>query len=86
MGLGLGMLWTPIQAYAFLGTVLTLAALVIYGLISLACWRYFSTTRRTQVERNANRFGLFRQLFVKQIDYLSLMKLKPSVDPSKKRF
>ncbi len=60
VGLGLGMLWTPIKAYAFLGTVLTLAALVIYGLTSLACWRYFSTKRCARLERNANRFGWFR--------------------------
>ncbi|MEH2409921.1 APC family permease [Nostoc sp.] len=61
VGLGLGMLWTPIQAFAFLGTVLTLAALAIYGLTSLACFRYFSTKRRAGLERNStNRFGWLR--------------------------
>ncbi len=53
VGLGLGILLTPIQAYAFLGTVLTLASIAIYGLISLACFRYFWTKRRTQLEQNS---------------------------------
>ncbi|WP_341524708.1 APC family permease [Nostoc sp. UHCC 0302] len=48
VGLGLGMLWTPIATYGFLGTLLTLAVLIIYGLVSLACWRYFSIQRRTR--------------------------------------
>lgn len=62
VGLGLGLLWTPIQAYAFLGTVLTLAALAIYGLTSLACWRYFSTKRRARWEQNStlDRFDWLR--------------------------
>jgi amino acid transporter len=58
VGLGLGMLWTPIQAFGFLGTVLTLAALAIYGLTSLACFRYLSTKRRVQLKQNSrNGFG-----------------------------
>lgn len=65
VGLGLGMLWTPIQAYAFLGTVLTLAALTIYGLTSLACFRYFSTKRRAQLKQNStNRFGWLRYVLL----------------------
>ena len=73
VGLGLGVLWTPIQAYAFLGTVLTLAALAIYGLISLACWRYFSTTRQTRLERNStNRFGWLRHAL---LPWLSMIEV-----------
>jgi amino acid transporter len=53
IGIGLGLLWTPIQAYAFLGTVLTLAALIIYLLTSIACFRYFWIKRR-------DRFHLIR--------------------------
>jgi amino acid transporter len=40
-GLGLGHLWTPIQAIGFFGTLITLAGLLIYGLVSLSCFRYF---------------------------------------------
>ncbi|MEH2285935.1 APC family permease [Nostoc sp.] len=65
VGLGLGMLWTPIQAFAFLGTVLTLAALAIYGLTSLACFRYFSRKRRAQLEQNSTiRFGWLRYVLL----------------------
>ncbi len=73
VGLGLGMLWTPIEAYAFLGTVLTLAALVIYGLISLACWRYFSTKRRARLERNStNRFGWLRHALLPWLSMIAI--------------
>lgn len=57
VGLGLGMLWTPIEAYAFLGTLLTLAALIIYGLVNLACFRYFAIQRR-------GHFHWFRHLLL----------------------
>ena len=46
VGLGLGWLWIPIGAYAFLGTLLMLAALIIYALVSLACFRYFWIQQR----------------------------------------
>lgn len=45
VGLSLGYLWTPIQAIGFFGTLLTTAGLLIYGLVSLACFRYFKVKR-----------------------------------------
>ncbi|WP_083887203.1 APC family permease [Nodosilinea nodulosa] len=45
IGLGLGHVWTPIQAIGFFGTLLTLAVLLIYALVSLACFRYFKVKR-----------------------------------------
>ncbi|MEH2240186.1 APC family permease [Nostoc sp.] len=73
VGLGLGILWTPIQAFAFLGTVITLAALAIYGLTSLACFRYFSTKRRTQLERNStNRFGWLRYTLLPWLSIIAI--------------
>ncbi|GEM_PF-1174493 len=73
VGLGLGMLWTPIQAYTFLGTVLTLAALAIYGLVSLACFRYFSTKRRTQLEQNStNRFDWLRHALLPWLSIIAI--------------
>ena len=73
VGLGLGVLWTPIQAYAFLGTVLTLAALAIYGLISLACWRYFSTKCQTRLERNSTtRFGWLRHALLPWLSMIAV--------------
>ncbi len=73
VGLGLGMLWTPIQAYAFLGTVLTLAALAIYGLTSLACFRYFSTKRHPQLEQNSTlRFGWLRYVLLPWLSIIAI--------------
>ncbi|MEH2390119.1 MAG: APC family permease [Nostoc sp.] len=73
VGLGLGMLWTPIQAFAFLGTVITLAALAIYGLTSLSCFRYFSTKRRTQLEQNfTNRFGWLRYVLLPWLSIITI--------------
>lgn len=73
IGLGLGLLWTPIQAYAFLGTILTLAALAIYGLVSLACFRYFSTQSRTQLERNStNRFSWLRYTLLPWLSIIAI--------------
>ncbi|MEH2250469.1 APC family permease [Nostoc sp.] len=73
VGLGLGMLWTPIQAFAFLGTVITLAALAIYGLTSLACFQYFSAKRRTQLERNStNRFGWLRYALLPWLSIIAI--------------
>ncbi len=46
LGLGLGSLWEPIQAIGFFGTLITLAGLLIYGLVSLSCFRYFWVKRR----------------------------------------
>ncbi|MBW4597072.1 MAG: APC family permease [Brasilonema angustatum HA4187-MV1] len=72
VGLGLGMLWTPIQAFGFLGTVLTLAALAIYGLTSLACFRYLSTTRRTQLKQNSTRFGWLRHTLLPWLSMITI--------------
>ena len=44
-GLGLGHLYTPIQAIGFFGTLITLAGLLIYGLVSLSCFQYFKVKR-----------------------------------------
>jgi amino acid transporter len=46
VGLSLGYLWTPLQAIGFFGTLLTTAGLLIYGLVSVACFRYFRVKRR----------------------------------------
>lgn len=72
VGLGLGMLWTPIQGFAFLGTVLTLAALAIYGLISLACFRYLSTKRRAQLKQNSTRFGWLRHILLPWLSMIAI--------------
>ncbi len=73
VGLGLGMLWTPIQAFAFLGTVLTLAALAIYGLTSLACFRYFSTKHRARLEGNSTiRFGWLRYVLLPWLSIIAI--------------
>jgi amino acid transporter len=45
LGLGLGHFWTPIQAIGLLGTLITLAGLLLYGLVSLSCFRYFRVKR-----------------------------------------
>ncbi|PSB27012.1 APC family permease [Stenomitos frigidus] len=45
VGLSLGQLWTPIQAIGFFGTLLTIAGLLMYGLVSLACLQYFRVKR-----------------------------------------
>ena len=73
VGLGLGILWTPIQAFGFLGTVLTLAALAIYGLTSLACFRYFSTKRRARLEQNSTiRFGWLRYVLLPWLSIITI--------------
>lgn len=73
IGLGLGMLLTPIQAYAFLGTVLTLAAVAIYGLISLACFRYFWTKRGQQLQPNSmNRFRWLRHVLLPWLSIIAI--------------
>ena len=46
VGIWLGLALTPIGAYGFLGTLDTLAALVIYALVNLACFRFFWVKRR----------------------------------------
>ncbi|MHC5672677.1 APC family permease [Nostoc sp.] len=73
VGLGLGILWTPIQAFGFLGTVLTLAALAIYGLTSLACFRYFSTKRRARLEQNSTiRFAWLRYVLLPWLSIITI--------------
>ncbi|MCW5318306.1 amino acid permease [Nostoc sp. KVJ3] len=73
VGLGLGILWTPIQAFGFLGIVLTIAALAIYGLTSLACFRYFSTKRRAQLEQNSTiRFGWLRYVLLPWLSIITI--------------
>ena len=73
VGLGSGILLTPIPAYAFLGTVLTLASIAIYGLISLACFRYFWTKRRTQLEQNSmNRLRWLRYVLLPWLSIIAI--------------
>lgn len=74
VGLGLGVLWKPIPAYTFLGTVLTLAALVVYGLTSLACWRYFSKKYRDRLKQNStNRFGWLRHSLLPWLSIITII-------------
>jgi amino acid transporter len=55
LGLGLGYWQTPIVAYGFLGTLDTLAILVVYGLVNVACFWYFyrKSEGRFKVVRHA---------------------------------
>lgn len=46
VGIGLGTWLTPVPAFGLLGTIGALTALLIYGLVSLACFRYFWVKRR----------------------------------------
>ena len=53
VGIGLGLAFTPIEAFAFLGTLDALFILLIYILINISCFRFFWRKRR-------NRFSFFR--------------------------
>lgn len=66
VGIGLGLLLTPIGAYGFLGTLDTLAVLVIYALVNLACFRFFWVKRR-------ERFNWFRHAVIPLISTASLI-------------
>jgi amino acid transporter len=48
--LAFGLLWDPVTAYAFFGTVLTITVLPIYFLTSLACPLYFWRFRRSEMK------------------------------------
>jgi len=56
-GLILGILFTPIGAFAFLGTLSALFVLLIYMLVNIACFRYFWRKRRERF--NLLRHGVF---------------------------
>jgi amino acid transporter len=56
-GIGLGLLLTPIGAFAFLGTLDALFVLLIYLLTNIACVRFFWRKRRSQF--NIVRHGIF---------------------------
>ncbi|MEH2118427.1 APC family permease [Nostoc sp.] len=45
-GISLGLWLTPVVAFSLLGSVGALTALIIYALVSVACFRYFWTKRR----------------------------------------
>lgn len=45
LGLGYG-LGSPETAFAFIGTIITILFVVVYGIVCLACITYFLTTRR----------------------------------------
>ena len=47
LGIGLGLLMAPSTAFGFFGIVETVAYLVIYALISVACIRFFWKQRRS---------------------------------------
>ncbi|GCF08924.1 APC family permease [Dictyobacter arantiisoli] len=47
-GIPLGLLMTPIEAFAFLGTLDALFILLIYLLVNIACIRFFQRQRRSQ--------------------------------------
>jgi amino acid transporter len=66
VGIGLGLLLTPIGAYGFLGTLDTLAVLVIYALVNLACFRFFLLKRR-------ERFNWFRHAAIPFLSTISLV-------------
>jgi amino acid transporter len=66
VGISLGLWLTPIGAYGFLGTLDTLAVLVIYALVNVACFRYFYVKRR-------ERFNWFRHALVPAISTISLV-------------
>lgn len=53
VGIGLGLAFTPIEAFAFLGTLDALFILLIYILINISCFRFFWRKRR-------DRFSFFR--------------------------
>jgi amino acid transporter len=46
VGIGLGLWLTPFGAYGFLGTLDTLAVLIIYVLVNVACFLFFWNKRR----------------------------------------
>jgi hypothetical protein len=48
--LAFGLLWDPVTAYAFFGTVLTITVLPIYFLASLACPLCFWRFRRSEMK------------------------------------
>jgi amino acid transporter len=48
VGIPLGFLMTPIEAFSFLGTLDALFILLIYVLVNIACIRFFWRKRRTQ--------------------------------------
>jgi amino acid transporter len=48
VGIGLGLAFTPIEAFAFLGTLDALFILLIYILLNVACIRFFWQKRREQ--------------------------------------
>jgi amino acid transporter len=48
VGIGLGLAFTPIEAFAFLGTLDALFILLIYILLNVACLRFFWRNRREQ--------------------------------------
>ncbi|HEX6543893.1 MAG TPA: APC family permease [Ktedonobacterales bacterium] len=52
-GIGLGLLMTPITAFAFFGTMDAILVLLIYVLVNIACIRFFIRKRRA-------RFNLLR--------------------------
>ncbi|WIG57390.1 MAG: putative amino acid permease, GabP family [Ktedonobacterales bacterium] len=56
VGIGLGILLSPISAFAFLGTLDALFILLIYVLVNIACFRFFRRKRRAQF--NWVRHGL----------------------------
>ncbi|HVB75944.1 MAG TPA: APC family permease [Ktedonobacteraceae bacterium] len=66
VGIWLGLALTPIGAYGFLGTLDTLAVLVIYALVNLACFRFFWTKRR-------ERFNWFRHALIPLVSTASLI-------------
>ncbi len=60
VGIGLGLAFTPIGAFSFLGTLDALFILLIYILTNIACFRYFWRKRRQQF--SFWRHGLFPAL------------------------
>jgi amino acid transporter len=66
LGLGLGYWQTPIVAYGFLGTLDTLAILVVYGLVNFACFWYFFSQKRT-------RFSVFRHAVIPAVATAALI-------------
>lgn len=47
-GIGLGVAFTPVGAFAFLGTLDAILVLLIYALVTVACVRFFRRQRRSQ--------------------------------------
>jgi amino acid transporter len=79
IGIGLGLLWTPIQAYAFLGTLLTLAALIIYLLTSIACFRYFWIEKCDRF--SLVRHGILPSISAVLISSILISSIYPSPPP-----